>query len=364
MRILIISDLLAYGGASKLINDLMPRLVEKGHYCELLILTDEHSKYIDSLTDTGFKISVLPKSVHGHWGKIQYIKKYIDAGNFDIIHANLFPVIYYVSIIKYIDSKCPPIIMTEHSTDNKRRHKRYLRPLEQFIYRKYDGIISISKQAEEQLIKWLKDKKNKRYTIIENGIDLTRYKEAKAYEKSAVYPGCSNDDILLVMVGSFSVQKNHKNMISAMEKLPSNYKLLLVGEGPLQSEIEEIVDRKELKSRVKFLGFRTDVAELMHTCDILVIPSLWEGFGLIAAEGMASGISIVASNVEGLSDVVAECGLKFNPNQPDEIAEIVVKAYENNNRMNLIEKGKLRAENYDINRMVSEYEEIFNIALE
>lgn len=364
MRILTISDLLAYGGASKLINDLMPRLREKGHYCELLILTDDYSKYIDALTETGIKISVLPKTIKGHWNKIKYIRQYIDNGKFDVIHANLFPVIYYVSVIKYIDSKCPPIIMTEHSTDNKRRHKRYLQPLEQFIYRKYDGIISISVQAEDQLLKWLKFKKTKKYRVIENGIDLTRYKEAKPYEKSIVYPDYRKDDVLLVMVGSFSVQKNHKNMISAIDKLPSNYKLLLVGEGPLQGEIEEIVDSKGLKSRVMFLGFRTDVAELMHTCDILVIPSLWEGFGLVAAEGMASGISIVASNVEGLSDVVAECGLKFNPNQPDEIAEIIVRAYENNNKKILIENGKRRAENYDINRLVSEYEEMFNLVLE
>lgn len=364
MKILIISDLLAYGGASKLINDLMPRLVDRGHYCELVILTDDHSKYIEQLTKLGIKITVLPKSIKGHINKIKYLKRYIDDGNFDVVHANLFPVIYYVSIIKYFDPKCPPIIMTEHSTDNKRRHKSYLRPLEQFIYRKYDGIISISIQAENQLLKWLKSKKTKKYRVIENGIDLVRYKEAKSYEKSCIYPEYKKDDVLLVMVGSFSVQKNHKNMILAMEKLPLNYKLLLVGEGPLQNEIEELINEKKLKARVKFLGFRTDVAELMHTCDILVIPSLWEGFGLIAAEGMASGISIVASNVDGLSDVVADCGLKFEPTKSDEIATTIIQAYEDDNRKNLIEKGKKRAENYDINRLVLEYEEVFKIVLE
>ena len=364
MKILIISDLLAYGGASKLINDLMPRLKNRGHYCELLILTDDHSKYIDKLTEIGLKISVLPKSIHGHMNKIKYIRNYIDKGNYDVIHANLFPVIYYVSIIKFIDSKCPPIIMTEHSTDNKRRHKRYLRPLEQFIYHRYDAIVSISIQAEEQLLKWLNATKNEAYRVIENGIDLVRYKEAKNYKKCDLFPNCNHEDIFLVMVGSFSVQKNHKNMILALKQLPENYKLLLVGEGPLQTDIEDLVRNNGLELRIKFLGFRKDVAEIMHTCDVLVIPSLWEGFGLIAAEGMASGIAIASSNVEGLSDVVGDCGLKFNPNSPEEIANTIKKVHENENKFDAINRGKARAERYDINRLVSEYEETYRRVME
>ena len=62
MKILFISGLLSYGGASKLIFDLLPRMKEKGHDCELLILTDKQSKYIDDLEKIGVPVRVVPKT--------------------------------------------------------------------------------------------------------------------------------------------------------------------------------------------------------------------------------------------------------------------------------------------------------------
>jgi len=139
MKILFISGLLSYGGASKLIFDLLPRMKAKGHDCELLILTDKQSKYIDDLERIGISVHVIPKEENGHIKKIQYLKNWIKNGHYDIVHVNLFPTIYYCSMVKRLLGKqCPPLVMTEHSTDNKRRHKSYLRPLEQFVYKKYD----------------------------------------------------------------------------------------------------------------------------------------------------------------------------------------------------------------------------------
>lgn len=359
MKILVISDLLAYGGASKLINDLLPRLKEQGHCCELLILTDEHSKYLTNLTEKGIKYGVLPRNIKGHIKRIQYIKNWIKKGGYDVIHANLFPVIYYVSIIKRIYSKCPPIIMTEHSTDNKRRHRPYLRLLEKFIYSNYDHIISISEQTQEQLVKWLKCKNIEKFTIIENGIDLQQFKYAKPYDKKKLFLDYRNGDVLILMVGSFLIQKNHKNMILAMKKLPGNYKLLLVGEGPLLDDIKIAVKQNNLEKRIVFLGFRRDVAEIMHTSDLICIPSLWEGFGLIAAEAMASGTTVVSSNVPGLSNIVGDCGLKFDPKEPTDIAKTIINSQNSHQKAERIKLGKLQAERYDIKRVVKEYEDLY-----
>lgn len=361
MKILFISDLLAYGGASKLIYDLMQLLNDNANTCELLILTDKNSKYLDSLTELGIEVTVMPKSVSGHWARIKYIKTFIVDGEYDIIHANLFPVIYYVSFVKrFLGKKCPPIVMTEHSTDNKRRHKRHLRPLEKFVYKKYDHIISISDQADSQLRKWLSDEKDSsRYSVVENGIDVKRFKRAKGYLKEQLYSDYKNNDILMIMVGSFTPQKNHEKMIEALSKLDDRYKLLLIGEGPLLSQIQEKVKKMKLEKRVLFLGFRKDIPEVMHTVDLIVIPSKWEGFGLIAAEAMACGIPIVASDVMGLSDVVADCGLKCDCNDVNSIVQTIIKIQDVETQKRLVEKGIRRVEKYDIGRVASEYYEIY-----
>ncbi len=357
MRILFVSDLLSYGGASKLIYDLLPRMKEKGNDCELLILMDKNSKYIDELENEGVKVHIVPDSVKGHIGRIKYLKKYITDGKFDIIHANLFPTIYYCSVVKRIlGKKCPPIVMTEHSTDNKRRHKSYLRPLEQFMYKPYNTVISISTKTRERLCEWLKCKDERKFIVIENGIDISSFYSAKPLQKTDIYPMYTEGDILLLTVGSFTPQKNHEKLIEALSILPENYKLILAGEGHLQDDIQNQVEQLQLTNRVTFLGFRKDIARIMHTADIMVIPSIWEGFGLIAAEAMAAGISIAASDVPGLSEVVGDAGIKFNPNCSSEIASAIREV--SNNSM-FLKNGIKRVSKFDISIMLDSYLNVY-----
>ena len=356
MRILFLSDLLAYGGASKLICDLLPRMEKKGNDCELLILTDEHSKYIEELQNANVKVEVVPKDIKGHWKKIQYIKQKIEKGGYDIIHANLFPVMYYCSIVKrMLGKKCPPLIMTEHSTDNRRRHKFYLRGVERFVYSNYTHVVSISEKTQENLTSWLRAKGDERFSVIANGIDVGGFQNAEPLSKNHICNDHMEKDVLLLTVGSFTPQKNHIKLIEALKILPENFKLLLCGEGPLESEIRQRVIDLDLNARVFFLGFRKDIARIMHTADILVIPSIWEGFGLIAAEGMACGIPIAASDVPGLSEVIGDAGIKFNPQSSEEICEAIKKLITKEYRDPLIQKGHQRVTLYDINETVAGY---------
>ncbi len=351
MNILFLSDVLSYGGASKLLKDLVPLIRDDGHQCQMLILTDEKSKHIDYLQSIGIKVDVLPKNIKGHWAKIKYIRNYVMQGNFDVLHANLFPMLYYVAIAKRLSGKkFPPIVMTEHSTDNKRRHHAFLRPLERFIYKSYNHVISITDQAQQQLLAWLKlsKKHEEKFSVIDNGVDVEFYQSAKPVNRVELVPDVKEGDILIGMVGSFTKPKNHAKMVESLKYLPSNYKLVLVGEGPLMENVKTLAEQLSVNDRIYYLGFRKDVAEIMHTVDLLTIPSIWEGFGLIAAEAMASGTSIVASNVPGLSDVVADCGLKFDPNDSKKIAEAILMLSDKSLVDVLNQRARERIKQYDI----------------
>lgn len=356
MRILFISDLLSYGGASKLIYDLLPRMKNQGHYCELLILMDKNSKYIDELETKGIKVQIVPNNVKGHIGRIKYIKRYIANGHYDIIHAHLFPTIYYCSVVKrLLGKKCPPLIMTEHNTDNKRRHKVVLRPLEQFMYKPYDHVISISEQTQKNLLEWIRPSQKSKYSVIENGIDVESFRKAEPLDKKTLYPAYQEDNILLLTVGRFEKQKNHEGLIKAFAKLPTNYVLFLCGEGALEQNIKALVKDLNISERVVFLGFRSDVARVMHTADIMVIPSIWEGFGLIAAEAMAAGIPIVASDVPGLKEVVGDAGMLFNPIDSDEMSKVIISIEQEHKRTKMISLGQKRVLSFSIDRMMAEY---------
>ena len=367
MNILFLSDVLSYGGASKLLKDLVPLIRDEGNQCKILILTDEKSKHIEYLESVGIKVDVVPKTIKGHWAKIKYIKKYVEQGNFDILHANLFPMLYYVAIAKRLSGKkFPPIVMTEHSTDNKRRHHAFLRPLERFIYKSYDHVVSITDQAQQQLLAWLKlsKKQQEKFSVIDNGVNVAFYQNAKPLNKTDLVPEAKDNDVLVGMVGSFTKPKNHAKMVESLKYLPENYKLVLVGEGPLMEGIKSQAKDLGVDNRIFYLGFRKDVAEIMHTVDLLAIPSIWEGFGLIAAEAMACGTPIVASNVPGLSDVVGDCGLKFDPQKSEKIADTIMMMT-NESLVNILrQRAKEKIKQYDIAITKQKYIDVLKLQVE
>ena len=299
MRVLFVGIGLATGGAEKLMSDLLPMLNNcDGVCCELLILSDKEEKYLRELRTNGVKVYVANR--RNVFGEIVYVRNVIAKGNYDIVHANLFQPTYYCSLIKRFEmgrkNNCPKFVVTEHNTDNRRRHKKYLRLVEKWIYGAYDKIISISKGTEDSLKAWLQADDN-RFVTVYNGINTVHFRDAIGYVRNDLFKTYTDKDVLLCMIGSFTKQKNHEFMIDVLEKLPERYKLILLGEGKLEKEVREYVHKKNIEERVMFMGFRKDVAEIIKTSDMVVIPSIWEGFGLIAVEAMACGKQVVCSKL-------------------------------------------------------------------
>lgn len=363
MKILFVINSLAGGGAQRLVSDLTVALSLRNHICSLLVLNNESDKYSTFLISNGISLNYVPKGLKTHFSKIKYIRKFILSGSFDVVHANLFPTIYYCAMSKFLGKKLfPTLLMTEHSTDNHRRHKWYLRPIEKFIYRKYDYVISISKKTEEALLRWLKTKKKSKFVVVENGVVLSNFKNAKAADRKTISKELNNNDILLCLVGSFTEQKNHKMAIAILKELPNNYKLVLLGEGKLKDSIVNDISAKNLTDRVFLMGFRNDVASIVKACDIILIPSKWEGFSLVAVEGMACGLPIVASNVDGLSDVVSDYGFVCDDNV--DAYSKAIRTLENKTvYLEYIKKSICRAEEYDISTTTKGYETIFSSAV-
>lgn len=357
MRVLFVIPSLAGGGAEKLINDLLPRLVEKDIDCELLIFNKNKAKYLDSLKKSGITVHIVPQSISSHFSRINYIKKFITNREYDIVHANLFPAFYYCAVVKMFSGSFPKLIMTEHSTSNRRRKVRILKPIERLIYSQYDRIVCISEGTYQSLIDWLNPKGRflSKFCIVNNGIPLDKYTEERPYDRGELC-GFSKSDIILCMVGSFSPHKNHSLVLEIMKRLPEEYKLILVGEGRLKSIIEEKVQKDILlNTRVCFLGFRNDIARIIHTGDISIIPSLYEGFGLVAVEAMACGKPVIASNVIGLSGIVSNYGFLASPDDPDSFIRSIRSLENNETYERFVQLSLENAKRFNIDNTVKEY---------
>ena len=360
MKILHVINNLGAGGAEKLIEELVPRMNGmQGVKAEVLLLTSRGNVFDKSLKDRGVKIKVVPIENIRSLINIYYIRKYIIEGKYDVVHAHLFTTNYWVSLAsKCIFKDRPILVTTEHSTHNRRREKPVLRNLEKYIYSSYDKIISISDKTQENILKWLKFGKGyqDKFVTIFNGVNIERFKDAEAYMKAQIHSSLSDETKLLCMAGSFSKQKDQSTIIRAMKSLPEDIHLVLVGEGELKQVNQDLAKELNVENRVHFLGFRNDIERIFKASDIIIVSSHWEGFGLVAAEGMASGKPVIASNVDGLREVVEASGLLFEKGDYKQLGIIIRELFSNKDEYEEVSQACLeRVKGFSIEKMVTSY---------
>ncbi len=111
----------------------------------------------------------------------------------------------------------------------------------------------------------------------------------------------------LVMVARFGVQKDHATLLGALARLQQHaWELDLIGDGPLRGEIESLAASLGLGARVRFLGQRTDVDQILANAQISLLVTNWEGFPLSILESMRAGLPVVASAVGGIEESVGD----------------------------------------------------------
>ena len=357
MKILHTITSLELGGAEKLLTELIPAQIAMGHEAELLILCDKNAVFLDN-----FKLKNIPVHVSKYnsiktWKNMFQIKKYAKKGKFDIVHSHLTHAQYWTSLASRIDFGKRIYITTEHSTSNNRRQKFIFKLIDRFIYKPYKKIISISPATQEELIKWIGGNK-KRFEIIENGVDLSRFSQGNKIDLSEY--GLDSDDKIIIMISRFHKAKDQNTVIKSLEFLPKIYKLVLVGDGERREELEKFTSEKNLSSRVFFLGIRKDIPDLLKTSYVAVQSSIFEGFGITALESMSAGIPTIATDVPGLSAIVKGGGILFPVGDYKKLAKIIF-SLERNDMYNKIKNSCIeKSKMYDIKITAEKYINLYS----
>ncbi len=178
--------------------------------------------------------------------------------------------------------------------------------------------------------------------------------------------GIAEDVPLLVCVGRMAPQKDHPTLLAALAQLPREVELLLVGGDPFgdgEQRLQAVVDDLALGGQVHFLGIRHDVPDLLAASDLFVLPSLWEGLGLVFLEAMAVGLPIVASNVSAVPEVVDDgrTGWLVPPADPAALAAAIQAALDDpDERRRRGVAGRERLlERFALARMIEETEGVY-----
>lgn len=357
MKILHVISSLATGGAEHLMVDLLPRLRDMGNEVELLCIDGTRTQFYTELEQAGITIHSLGEGtrMYSPWHAVR-IARLIRKGQYDIVHTHNTPAQLPTAAAKVLCSVV--LCTTEHTTSNRRRDLRWYRPIDHWMYGKYKAIICISDQAEANLKQYLGEGKYPISTIY-NGIDVAKFANAQPCSELEKAKGGRK---AIVMVAGFRYQKDQDTLIRAMALLPNDeYELWLVGEGERRAELEKLTEEQQVTDRVRFLGLRSDVPSILKAADIVVMSSHFEGLSLSNLEGMSAGKPFIASDVDGLREIVAGNGLLFPHQDAEAFAHLVTQLSANEAlKERTIKACQQKAAKYDISVMASKYNELYN----
>ena len=170
-----------------------------------------------------------------------------------------------------------------------------------------------------------------RYRVILNGIDFPAKLPDRRDARQQL--GIDSRTLLLLHVGSFRPEKNHAGLLEILREVVARRpatQLLLVGDGPLRSGIAEMSQKWGLEGHVRFEGTRADCWPYYAAADVLVFPSITEGFGNVLVEGQGAGLPLVASDIPAHHESVAPSQRPFLFPLPDygRAAELVLQQAE------------------------------------
>lgn len=325
-------------------------LRDKGHQVDVLAFDGAETAFKQNLIDNGIKVYSFGKDCNVY--NPLFIFKLVKLmRNYDIIHTHNTAPQLFAAIGSLLCSVV--LCTTEHTTSNRRRDWKWYAWIDRWMYSRYKKIICISNQAEDNLRKYLPKVGN--VCTIFNGVDVYRYHDAQPIK------ALRSEKVAVVMVAGFRYQKDQDTLIRTFKQLDKEkYELWLVGDGERRPVLESLVKDLGLTESVKFLGIRNDVPNVLQASDIVVMSSHFEGLSLSNIEGMSVGKPFIASNVDGLREVVEDYGILFPHGDDNTLASIIKRLSEDKEYYQQVaDKCWERAQMFDIQKMVDGYNEVY-----
>lgn len=361
MKILHIIDDLSMGGGQNLLIGLAGIQKNQGNDVCVLALKDCQNKFVvEKIENEGVNVDVLSRKI-GLYNPLHIFLLIGWLKQYDIVHVHLFPALYWAGIAKLISGCKTPLIYTEHNTTNRRRAHFMLRCTDRFIYKHcYKKIIACADKAQETFTQIFP--KIKHVCAINNGVDTQKFRNANPYTKQDAF-GIEEEIFVVTMVSRFSQVKRQDTLIKAISKLPSKFHACLVGGDPsdkILMEDQKLAGVLGVTNRIHFMYLRPDVPQILKTSDAIVMSSEYEGLSLSSIEGMSVGKPFIATDANGLREVVGGAGELFEISNSDQLAKIISRLASDKEYYNKVATRCLnRASEYDINIMVEKYMNIY-----
>ncbi len=356
MKILHFITSLRTGGAERLLTGLLPRLRDRGHSVELLVMDGTRTHFTEALEASGIAVHALAEGAAAMHNPLlaPRLRRFMARGGYDITHTHNTPA---QALCALVTPRACKLVTTEHNTTNRRRGSRLWLPADRLLYARYRAIVACGDETASSLLAYMPALAPKLHTVA-NGIDLDAFAgAAPAADIAARFAGRR----IIVMAAAFRPQKDQPTLLKAMALLPDDYALVLAGEGDTAEACRALALQLGIGHRVHFAGVRTDIPALYAAADAIVLSTHHEGLSLSAIEAMASGTPLVASDVDGVRLSAAEGAILFPPGDAEALAATLHALCTNPSlRERAADAGRRRAALFDIDRTAEGYDRIYN----
>ena len=250
--------------------------------------------------------------------------------DFDVIHVHDWLAAFSGISFKHYLKK--PMVLTVHSTEIGRAQGLHspdsfsINGIEWWSAYEANRVIVCSQSMKDEICNHF-NIPEKKVDVIPNAIDPTKYQTYADRGSVRQRYGVGWGEKLILCVGRLVPQKGIEYFIRAIPKIARHYpeaKYVIVGEGWSRDILESEARASGHANKIRFTGFASDqeVIDLMTSADVLVVPSIYEPFGIVALEGMATGVPVVASQVDGLAEIIDhdKTGIFVFPRSPESIA--------------------------------------------
>lgn len=313
-------------GAEKLVAELIARL--RGRIAPTIFCLDGVGTLGESLIAEGVPVLSLGRRPGRDLRVAWRLARELRARRIEVVHAHQYTPFFYAALARWLGAPSR-IVFTEHG----RHHPDLVSPARRLANRialgRCANIITAVSAFSARGLSNNDGFAPDRIRIVANGVDLTRYARgdrARLRERLGL-DACRR---YIINIARFHPVKNQEYLLRAFQEVTDrapNVDLLLAGDGPLREQCERLAKHLGIASRVRFLGVRHDIADLLQASDLFVLSSITEAASLTLLEALASALPVVVTNVGGNPEIVRHGveGVLVATGDPQELASALVR---------------------------------------
>jgi glycosyltransferase involved in cell wall biosynthesis len=296
---------------------------------------------------------------------VMQLARFLRRERIDILHTHLFEP-SLIGLQAGVLARTRRRLMTRHYSDyHTRIHKKWHVRLDQFCTRLSHAVIAVSQHTGDHLVDKEGAPPDKVHVIL-NGIDFDRVRISSPDARDRIRAEFApKDEYLLLIVARLHPEKGHHYLFQTLPQINERVgpvRLLVAGTGTFQDAYMKEVRSLGCEGMVSFLGFRTDIPDLMAAADLLVLPSVAEAFGLVLAEAIHLGTPVVATRVGGIPEIIEDGrnGVLVEPANSLALSHAITELLNDPVRRQQIARARGKTtERFRFENMVRSYESLY-----